>query len=231
MSLPKIELPLFELELPSTKQKLKYRPFTVKEEKILLIAQESQELEQTILAVKQIVSNCFSEVDVEKLALFDLEYLLLALRIKSVSNEVKFTIKDPDTEKNVELEINLESVKLIEKEDHDTKIHINDESFLVMRYPTVNEILILQKDNTAEMLMDIMISCIDNIVSGDEVYKSEDFTKEQMVEFLDTLPSTTIKDLEHFFNTMPTMRHEMKYVNENGDEKTFVVEGLDSFFL
>lgn len=231
MSLPKIELPLFELELPSTKQKLKYRPFTVKEEKILLIAQESQELEQTILAVKQIVSNCFSEVDVEKLALFDLEYLLLALRIKSVSNEVKFTIKDPDTEKNVELEINLESVKLIEKEDHDTKIHINDESFLVMRYPTVNEILILQKDNTAEMLMDIMISCIDNIVSGDEIYKSEDFTKEQMVEFLDTLPSTTIKDLEHFFNTMPTMRHEMKYVNENGDEKTFVVEGLDSFFL
>ena len=231
MSLPKIELPLFELELPSTKQKLKYRPFTVKEEKILLIAQESQELEQTILAVKQIVGNCFSEVDVEKLALFDLECLLLALRIKSVSNEVKFTIKDPDTEKNVELEINLESVKLIEKEDHDTKIHINEESFLMMRYPTVNEILILQKDNTAEMLMDIMISCIDNIVSGDEIYKSEDFTKEQMVEFLDTLPSTTIKDLEHFFNTMPTMRHEMKYVNENGDEKTFVVEGLDSFFL
>jgi len=231
MSLPKIELPLFELELPSTKQKLKYRPFTVKEEKILLIAQESQELEQTILAVKQIVGNCFSDIDVDKLALFDLEYLLLALRIKSVSNEVKFTIKDPDTEKNVELEINLENVKLIENENHDTKIHINDESFLMMRYPTVNEILILQKDNTAEMLMDIMISCIDNVVSGDEVYKSEDFTKEQMIEFLDTLPSTTIKDLENFFNTMPTMRHEMKYVNENGDEKTFVVEGLDSFFL
>ena len=232
MALPKIELPLFELEIPSTKEKVKYRPFTVKEEKILLIAQESGEMSQVILAVKQIVNNCVQGVDVDELALFDLEYILLSLRVKSVSNQVKFSVTDPDTQKRVELELDLENVKLHEKEGHDKKIVINNDSYLLMKYPTVNQVMLLQNQKqSSELLMDTMIACIDKIISGDEIYHTKEFTKEQLIEFLDTLPSSTVKDLEDFFKTMPSMRHEIAYKNEKGEDKTFVIEGLQSFFL
>ena len=232
MSLPKIELPLFELTVPSTKQKVKYRPFTVKEEKILLIAQESKDVDQGIIAIKQIISNCVEDIDVERLALFDLEYILLALRIKSVNNSVSFTVTDPDTNKPVELEVDLENIGLTENEDHSNKIHITDDSFMLMRYPTVNELFLLkEKENETIALMKVLLSCIDQIVSDDEIYHTKDFTEEQISEFLDTLPGDAINGMESFFNTMPVMRHSIPYTNENGDEKQFVIEGINSFFI
>jgi hypothetical protein len=232
MALPKIDLPLFQLEIPSTKQKVNYRPFTVKEEKILLIAQQSEDIEQVVLAIKQIVSNCVEDINIDTLALFDLEYLLLALRIKSVSNNVKFSVVDPDTKKKVELELDLENVAMEYKEDHSQKIDISEDAFMMMRYPSVNELLFLQDTlSTTESSLETMIMCIDTVVSGDEVYQTEDFSKEELLEFLDTLPSSAIKSIETFFATSPTLRHSIGYVNDNGDAKTFVIEGLQSFFL
>lgn len=232
MALPKIDLPLFELTIPSTKETHTYRPFTVKEEKVLLIAQESAELEQVILAIKQIVSNCVNDIEVEKLSLFDLEYVLLTLRVKSVSNNVKFSVVDPDTQSPVELELDLDNVSLTENEEHSQRVDIGEDAFLMMRYPSVNELIYLQdSDNTTETMLSTMISCIESIVSGEEVYKTEDFTMEQLQEFLDTLPSKSIKDIEKFFTTMPTLRHEIPYKNSNGDDKLFVLEGIQSFFL
>lgn len=232
MGLPKIELPLFELEIPSTKAKFKYRPFTVKEEKILLIAQESGELSQIVLAVKQIIQNCVYGIDVEKLAVFDLEYILLNLRIKSVNNAAKFNITDPDTDETVELELDLENIKILKKEESTPNVYISDESYLVMRYPSINEVLLLQKEESGESdIIDIMVSCIDNIVNGEEVFKTEDFTQQEMYDFLESLPSTVIGDIENFFSNMPSLRHEIKYKNSEGNEKTFVIEGLNSFFL
>lgn len=232
MGLPKIELPLFEVEIPSTKQKVKYRPFTVKEEKILLIAQESGELSQIVLAVKQIIQNCVYDIDVEKLAVFDLEYILLNLRIKSVNNAAKFNVTDPDTDETVELELDLENIKILKKEEITPNVYISDESYLVMRYPSINEVLLLQKEESGEKdIIDIMVSCIDNIVNGEEVFKTEDFTQQEMYDFLESLPSTVIGDIENFFSNMPSLRHEIKYKNSEGNEKTFVIEGLNSFFL
>ena len=232
MSLPKIELPLFELTIPSTKKKVKYRPFTVKEEKILLIAQESKDVDQGIIAIKQIINNCVEDIDVEKLALFDLEYILIALRIKSVNNNVTFTVTDPDTNEAVELEVDLENIELSQNEDHSNKIHINDDTFMIMRYPSVNELFLLKdQESMGQSLMEILTSCIEQIVAGDEVYQTEDFTREQVSDFIDTLPGDAIRGIESFFDSMPVMKHSIPYTNKNGDEKQFVIEGINTFFI
>ena len=126
MGLPKIDLPLFEAELPSTGKKFKYRPFTVKEEKILLVAQESNETSQEILSVKQVVNNCLIDMDIEDLSMFDLEYVMLLLRARSVDNEIKFSVKDPDTDENIELVLDVEEVKLTKDEAHTNQVKIND---------------------------------------------------------------------------------------------------------
>ena len=136
MGLPKIDLPLFETKLLSTgKKKIKYRPFTVKEEKILLIAQESDDIEQVILAIKQIIGNCCPDVNVDELPMFDLEYLLLQIRGKSVNNVITFQITDPDTEKPVMLELNIDEIEITKPEGHSAEIPLGEDSYLVMRYP------------------------------------------------------------------------------------------------
>lgn len=232
MSLPKIDLPLFELVIPSTNKKVTYRPFTVKEEKILLIAQESNDIEQGVNSIKQIINNCVNDIDVDSLALFDLEYILLALRIKSVNNTVTFSVTDPDTKSPVELTLDLENIKLTIDENHSPKVIVNDSTFMMMRYPSVNELFLLQEQkDLGGSLIQVLASCIESIVSGDEVFKTSDFTLEQIEEFLDTLPSSAIKDIEKFFDTMPVMRHTIPYTNSNGDEKQFIIEGINTFFI
>ena len=135
MALPKIDLPLFELVLPSTGKKVKYRPFTVKEEKILLIAQESKDIKQVMLAIKQILGNCLQEINVESLATFDLEYVLLNIRAKSVNDEITFSVKDPDTEEKIELTININEIEIKKFADHDKIIKVSDDFVFLMRYP------------------------------------------------------------------------------------------------
>lgn len=231
--LPKIDLPLFELELPSTGEKIKYRPFSVKEEKILLVAQESDDPSQTVLAVKQIVNNCLVNIDVEKLAMFDLEYVLLVLRSKSVDNNIRFAVNDPDTKETVELEIDLNQVKVTRDDEHTNQIKINDDYTLFLKYPTIEEFIKIAGSDPKDPLTNyfIMVSCLDSVASEDDVHKFEDYTDEEIDEFMDNLQGDVIKKIQKFFETMPRLRHEMKYTNKDDKEQTFVIEGMKSFFI
>jgi len=233
MALPKIDLPVFETVLPSTKKNIKYRPFTVKEEKILLVAQEANEPGQELLAIKQIVNNCVMDIDVEELPMFDVEYILLQLRAKSVNNTIEFQVKDPDTEEDVSLTIDLDQMKLEVKEEHSNKIPINDEYSLFLKYPSINEFIQIFEMNPDDPLADyfVMVSCLDYIASDDEIHRFKDYGQKDIDAFMESMQGDVIKKIQTFFETMPRLRHETKYTNKEGKEQTFVIEGMRSFFL
>ena len=237
MALPKIQQPLFPIEIPSTGQKLNFRPFTVKEEKILLVAQESGEAEQTVLAIKQIINNCVDGIDVDNLAMFDIEYLLLKIRAQSVNNKLEFKVKDPDTDEEVQLSADINDMQLKKPEDHTNEIAISDQHKLIMRYPSLNELIKLTQvtedtEDKAGFAFDVMVGCIDSLVEGeDTVYKFSEFSKEEVNEFIESLTSGTVNGIRQFFDTIPRLRIECPYVNSKGDNKTFVVEGIQSFFI
>jgi len=236
MGLPKIDQPLFELTVPSTEKKITFRPFTVKEEKILLIARESEEMSQVVLAVKQIINNCCPGLDVESLAVFDLEYLMLQLRAKSVNNEIKFTITDPDTEEKVDLRVDVDDIEITRNPDHIKKITLNEQYFMMMRYPSINELSKLQglagEEPAESVLFDTMISCIETLVDDqtDEVYNFAEFTAEEIEEFVSQFSSSTVQQLQNFFATAPKMKYSAPYKDNTGKDKTFNMEGLDTFF-
>ena len=233
MPLPKIDLPLYELSLPSNDKKVKYRPFTVKEEKILLTAQQSKDADQIVMAIKQIVNNCIQDYDAEKLALFDLEYLLINIRSKSVDNNVEFEIEDPDTKEKVKLKLDLQNVKVHKDENHTNKIQLDNKYTLFLKYPTIDDFadILNKSDISAEKSYEILISCIDMLASQDEVYNFKDFTKKQVDEFIESLNSDVTKKIKVFFDTMPKVRHEMPYKNSKGEEKVFTIQGTQSFFM
>ena len=233
MSLPKIDLPIYQCELPSTRKKIKFKPFSVKEEKILLTAQETKESEQIMLAIKQILNNCIQDVDVSQLAVFDLEYLLIQLRARSVDNTVDFEITDPETEEKVKLTLNLRDVQIGRNEEHTNQIKISDEYSLFLKYPTIDQFEIMMKSEgkSAEENYSVMMSCLDILASDNNVYKLKDFSKKEVDEFVESLPSDVIKSIKKFFDTMPKVRHEMKYKNSKGTEKIFVLEGTQTFFI
>ena len=243
MALPKIDLPLFEVKLHSTDEIVQYRPFTVKEEKVLLMAQESGDNHQMILAMKQIAGNCCPNLDIETIPMFDLEYLMLQLRSKSVNNEINFTVQDEETQQPVELTLDVENIKVVIPEGHSKKIDISDDMYLMMRYPTLEEVsMFLQlvaldgteeenNEKAAEILYGVMISCIDSVVNGDEVEKLSEYSEEEVQEFVDTLPGGTIESLKQFFETVPKLKYDATYTNANGNEKTVNLEGTETFFL
>ena len=233
MSLPKIDLPIMELELPSTREKIKYRPFTVKEEKILLVGQASDDPTQEILAARQVVNNCLLDKDVSDLAMFDLEYVLLILRARSVNNLIEFKIKDNETQEDVELNLDIDNISLTRYDDHTNEIDINDTYKLFLKYPTIDQFLKLTQLDEDDPLADYLVlcTCIDYIASDDEVYYFKDYTQEEIDTFMDDLSGQAIKGIQKFFETTPRLRHEMKYTNKEGKEKTFVIEGLRSFFI
>lgn len=236
MALPKIDLPLFELVQPSTGKKIKYRPFTVKEEKILLIAQESKDIDQIIVAIKQIINNCFIGVDTEKLPMFDLEYMLINIRAKSVNNIIKFSIVDPDTSEKINLSLDVDKITIMHREGHSNKIKLNDDYTLVMRYLTVNELHEIAKNSgeiTQSKLFDIFIQCIDSLVSNlsDEVYKFSDFSKKEVSDFIENLDTSATSKIKNFFDTAPILRFEIHYNTSDGVKRTFVMEGIQSFFI
>jgi len=233
MALPKIDLPLFELVLPSTEEIVKYRPFTVKEEKILLVAQESKDPNQMVLAMKQIATNCCPGVNVSELAMFDLEYIMLQVRAKSIDNKISFTITDPDTNDPVALELDIDDIDLMIDDDHSKEITVTDDMYLMMRYPRLSEVSVFLNvvENPTESLFDVMIACIDCVVTGDEVQKLDDFSKEDVLSFVETFPGGTIDSIQKFFETMPKLRFQSKYTNSAGDEKEVTLEGTETFFL
>ena len=235
MGLPKIDQPLFELTIPSTEQKVTFRPFTVKEEKVLLIAREAGDIDQIVLAVKQIIGNCCNGLDVESLAVFDLEYLMLQIRSKSVNNEVKFTIKDPDTEEEIELKLDIDDIEITRDPNHSKKVVLNDQYYMMMRYPTINELASLQVkegESEEEVLFNTMIACIETLVDDttDEVYNFNEFSPDEIEEFVEQFTSGTIGELQQFFASIPKMRYSVDYVNKDGKEKTFTMEGVETFF-
>lgn len=233
MSLPKIDLPLFELTIPSSGRKVKYRPFNVKEEKILLLAQETKELDQIILAIKQIISNCMEDIDVDNMPMFDLEYIIVSIRTKSVSNELEFNITDDETNEQIRLKLDLNNIQVRFDEKHNKKIKINDFYTMVMKYPSIDKLKELSNTSGSEAIFNMMISCIDLLISndGEQVYKFSDFTKSEVNEFIESLGSSIIADIKNFFETMPVLRIEIPYTNNNGNKRTFVLEGLNSFFI
>ena len=233
MALPKIDLPIYELKLPSTGEKVKYRPFTVKEEKILLISQESNDINQIALSIKQIINNCLIGKNVDELAVFDVEYVLLTLRSRSVDNIVKFTIDDPDTEEKIEMELDISKVKVQKDDLHTNKIKLSEEYFLYMRYPSIDEFIMLLSEgkSNSDKNFDIMTSCMDKLVSKEDVYKFSDFTKEEVTEFVDSLQTEHTRKIKDFFDTLPKIRHEIPYKTKDGKDKTFVIQGTQTFFI
>jgi hypothetical protein len=233
MALPKIDLPIFELDLPSTGKTIKYRPFTVKEEKILLVAQESNDATQELMAIKQVVNNCLVDEEAEQLAMFDLEYIMLILRSKSVDNMIEFQVTDPETDKIVELKLDIENVTLTTPDNAQTEVKVNDEYTLYLKYPTIDEYAkILVMDNEDPLVNYVlMVACMEKIASEDEVSHFKDYSEEDVAGFVDNLSADVIKGIQDFFENIPRLRHEMHYTNADGNDKTFVVEGMRSFFI
>jgi hypothetical protein len=232
MSLPKIDLPIYEVELPSTGKKIRYRPFTVREEKILLTAQETKEPKQIILAIKQILNNCLIGFDVDKLAVFDFEYLLIILRSKSVDNIAEFEIKDPETEELVKLQIDVSNIKVQKDPSHTNKIDMKPYT-LFLRYPNIDELEIMlnQEEKESENAYKIMMSCLDKLASEESVYSFKDYSQAEVDEFIEGMNSDVINKIKKFFETMPKIRHEIPYINTKGTQKTFVIQGVQSFFI
>jgi len=239
MALPKIQMPLYEDKLPSNGMEILYRPYTVKEEKILLIAKQSKNFEQAILSAKQILNNCVRAkkekdvFDVETLPIFDIEYLLLRIRSRSVDNEIEFKIKDDETDETVTLKLNLENIEVKTYPNHSNKIKLNDDYMLVMRYPTINAIMEVDKSDLPEVerSYNILVSCLDKLVSTETTYDFTNETNESIGDFLDDLDPKAVAAMNEFFQTTPRIRHEIKYTNNLGKEKSFVIEGTETFFI
>jgi len=233
MTLPVINTPTYELEIPSTKEKLTYRPFLVKEEKILLLAMEEEQDTQLNKALKQVVHNCtFQKVDVAKLPLFDLEYIFLRIRAKSVGEVAKIQVLcEDDGETYVPVEIDLESIEVEFQEDHSTKIELTEEIGIEMGYPTF-EFLNFKADETeVNQLFDIISSSIERVYEGETVYEKADFSKKDLKVFLESLTSEQFLKVQKFFETMPRLRHKMEITNPNTKKKNEVtLEGLQAFF-
>ena len=233
MTLPVINTPTYELVVPSTKETLVYRPFLVKEEKILLMAMEEEKDTQLNRALKQVVNNCtFEKVDVGKLPLFDLEYIFLRIRAKSVGEVAKIQVLcEDDGETYVPVEIDLESIEVEFQEDHSTTIELNDEISIEMGYPTF-EFLNFKADETeVNQLFDIIGSSIERVYEGETVYEKADFSKKELKVFLESLTSEQFLRVQKFFETMPRLRHKLEVTNPKTKKKNEItLEGLQAFF-
>ncbi len=238
MPLPKISTPTYELELPSTGQTIQYRPFLVKEEKLLVIALESEDNKQITTAIKTVIKSCIltKDIKVETLPTFDIEYLFLNIRGKSVGEEVEVNIICPDDgETNTLVKINLDDIKVQKNEEHTNKIKIDDKIMMEMKYPSLDQFIKsnfdFNTDNAMEQSFELIASCIDKIYTEDEVWSTADVTKKELNEFLEQMNSTQFKDIEKFFETMPKLSHKIKVKNPNTKvESDVVLEGLASFF-
>ena len=239
MALPKLNDPVYEAILPSTEKVIKYRPFLVKEEKILLTALEAEDDVAMADAIRQIVNNCvLEELDVFKLPTFDIEYLFLRLRAKSVGEKVTLGLRPwgcPNNEgklceKSTEVEINLEEVKVIKDENHSSKIMLSDDIGVKMKYPDIKNINIIDADS-AITGMNIVRNCVDMVFTKDETFERDSFTDEELEEFIDSLNSDQFKKIKEFFDTMPTLKYTTKYkCGTCGEEKETILQGLSSFF-
>ena len=236
MALPKLGYPTFELELPSTGKTIKYRPFLVKEEKVLLMALESKDEKQVVSAVKDLIKNCvITRIKVDTLPSFDLEYLFLKIRGASIGENITLTVTcQDDNETTVEANININDVEIYKPEGHDKKIMFDDKTGIVMRYPSMKEFVdreFLQKEMKTEEVYGFIADSIDQIFDDEEVYDSSTTTKKEFRTFVDSLTTKQFEKIQKFYETSPKLSHTFNVVNpKTGKESSYTIEGLQSFF-
>jgi hypothetical protein len=238
MPLPKIATPSYELELPSTGETIQYRPFLVKEEKLLVIALESEDTKQITTAIKTVIKNCIltKNIKVESLPTFDIEYLFLNIRGKSVGEELEVNIICPDDgETQVQVKINLDDIQVQKNENHTNKIKVDSSIMMEMKYPSLDQFIKSNFDfndkNAMDQSFELIGSCIDKIYTKDEVWSTSDVTKKELSDFLESMNSSQFKEIEKFFETMPKLSHTIQVKNPVTEiESEVVLEGLASFF-
>ena len=233
MALPKLASAKFELTLPSTGEKVEYRPFLVKEEKALMIAQQAGKSEDIMRAVKEVITSCtFEKVDAEKLPIFDLEYIFINLRAKSVGEIVKLMVTCPDdNETKVQVDVDLTKIECHKEVGHDTNIRLTDEIGLIMDYPKVSSVTELDLDNEMESTFEVIKSCIRQVYDSNNVYEKVDMDKNDLDEFIESMSHDQFERVQEFFNTMPKVRHMIKVKNpKTGVDGEVVLEGMQSFF-
>jgi len=237
MPLPKSTTPVYELEMPSSKKNIKYRPFLVKEEKVLILALESEDMKQVTDAVKNVLTACIQTrgIKVDKLSTFDIEYLFLNVRGKSVGEVIDVNVTCPDDgETSVEMQINIDDIKVTTDENHDRDIKLDDALTLRMRYPSLNEFVqnnFSQGDNNVDEGFDIIANCIEQVFNEEESWSATDCSKKELMEFVENLTTSQFTKVEKFFLTMPKLTHTLKVTNPKTKvESEIVLEGLASFF-
>ena len=237
MALPKIEVPTYELTLPSEDKKIKYRPFLVREEKILYIAMETGQNKEMINALKDVVGACtFDVLNVDRLPIFDIEYIFLQIRAKSVSEITKFRAICPDDGKTyVETEVDLTKVEVQVNDEHTNKIILDIPRNLgiILKYPTLKNYDIGRGVDNLEIdkVFDILIDCIDHIFEEDKIYPAKDTSKQELKDFIESLPQDAFTKIKSFFDTMPKLKHEIEVTNPNTNVTSkIVLTGIADFF-
>jgi len=233
MPLPKIDQPLFDMTIPSTGKKITFRPFLVKEEKILLIAQQSGSDSEIIRAIKQILNNCIQDdIDLDSFTVFDLEYAFLKLRARSVNNIVKLAYRDTEDDEVYNFELDLDSIEIEMPEKINSKIDITDTVGMTMKYPSAS---ITDKmtnfDNEVDLMTFFIINCIDTIYDEDSVYVADDFSEEEISEFLDGLDVKTFEKIREFFESVPRLYHKIEYTNKAENLRSIELTSLKDFFM
>ena len=233
MALPKLMHPVFELKVPSTKQMVKFRPFLVKEEKLMLMAKQSGEQQDIINVIKQVIVNCDIEsvINANELSSFDLELLFLKLRAKSVSEEIVISYNDPEDEKTYTFNLNIDEINVFDNPDHTNIIKLSESSGIVMKYPSASLMSdVIMKDDVTDILFFMIRGCMDQYFDGDQIVLFKDNKVEDIDKFIESLPTSTLKEFEKFFDTMPKLYHKIEYVNEMGTKREVELKSIEDFF-
>ena len=233
MALPKIASPTYELTVPSSKETVKFRPFLVKEEKLLLLANEADDDAEMINSIRQIITNCtFEKLNVDELALFDLEYVFLKIRSKSVGEVVNLKLLcEDDGETYADVSINLDEVNVVWNDEHTDHIELTDDIGLMMRYPQFDLINLGSGGGDTEYIFKMIKNCINQVYEGDTVHERADFTDKDLDAFIESLTSEHFQKLQVFFETMPRLKHEVKFKNpKTKKQNKMTLEGMQSFF-
>ena len=233
MPLPKIDQPLFDMVIPSTGKKISFRPFLVREEKILLIAQQSGNDSEIIRAIKQILNNCIIDnIDLNTFAIFDLEYAFLKLRSKSVNNIVKLTYRDTEDDEVYNFDLDLDSIEIDMPKTINSKIEITKDVGMTMKYPSASITDRMKEfDNEIDLMTFFIVNCVDTIYDDENVYVADDFTEEEISEFLDGLDVKTFELIREFFESVPRLYHKIEYTNKVGNERSIELSSLKDFFM
>ena len=233
MALPKLSNITYELNLPSTGKKLKFRPFLVKEQKALMIAQESEDDKQIENAFAQIINDCtFEELNAYTMPMFDVEYVFLQLRGKSVGEKIKLNLLCPDDEKTrVDVEINLKDVDVQMKEEHTNIVKLTNDIHIVMKYPTLSDMSGFDDKGQIQSIFEMIKRCISEIHDGETVYNKVDISEKDLDEFIDSMTTENFENLSAFFETMPRLQHVIEVKNPKTKKKNeILIEGFQSFF-